>query len=637
MTNTQVSPQENLYDAVNGQWEQKAVIPADHSTIGGFTDLSDQIEKTLMDDFAAMLDHDKKAPKELDSFLAYYKLAADFKQRNAAGVKPAQPYLDEIEGMSSLDDLVENWHDMVLDGMPLPFVLDVDADMKNATINALYAYAPSLILPDKSYYSKENEAQAKQLLKVFFDMMSKLFEMAGLSAEKSQQIINGAIAFDKQIVPYVKSAEEKADYSQMYHLQSMSEFTAHSKYLPFGDLITSLIGKLPDNIIVPEPDFYAHFDQLVNPEHFGELKDWMLVQTLQGLSGFLSDDFRTTGGIYGRVLSGSKEAKVPQKSAYYLATGLFDQVVGDYYAHAYFGDAAKKDVHSMVEKMIAVYKKRLKNNDWLSAETRTEAVKKLDHLGIQVGFPDKLDPLYKQFVTKPAEAGGDPLNNAMTFNRIRQNDMFKRWDKKVDRNKWEMSANTVNAYYHPFRNIIVFPAAILQAPFYSLKQSASANFGGIGAVIAHEISHAFDNNGALFDEYGNLNNWWTKEDSAHFKQLSQAMIDEFNGIPFANGKVNGKLTVSENIADAGGLSCALEAAKGESEVDLKAFFENWARVWRNKSTEQRQELLLAIDVHAPAKLRANVQVKNLDDFYTTFDVQPGDGMYMAPEKRVHIW
>jgi putative endopeptidase len=185
--------------------------------------------------------------------------------------------------------------------------------------------------------------------------------------------------------------------------------------------------------------------------------------------------------------------------------------------------------------------------------------------------------------------------------------------------------------------VIVFPAAILQAPFYSLEQSTSANYGGIGAVIAHEISHAFDNNGAKFDEYGNLNNWWTEEDLAHFERLAQAMIDEFDGLPFAGGTVNGTLTVSENIADAGGLSCALEAAQKESDVSLTDFFTNWAKIWRTKAKEQYQQLLLAIDVHGPAKLRANIQVQNIDEFYTTFDIKPGDPMYRAPEDRVQIW
>ena len=288
----------------------------------------------------------------------------------------------------------------------------------------------------------------------------------------------------------------------------------------------------------------------------------------------------------------------------------------------------------MVHQMIAVYKARLQANDWLSPATRQKAITKLDHLGVQVGYPDQIPALYDRLQVDPHQT---LLANVLALTKVQRQDLFARFNQPVDRLRWEMSPATVNAYFHPFKNIIVFPAAVLQAPFYSLTQSSSQNYGGIGAVIAHEISHAFDNNGALFDEYGNLSNWWTAEDAAHFKQLAQRMIDEFDGLPFAGQTVNGKLTVSENIADAGGLSCALSAAKAEADFDAQAFFINWARVWRTKARKEYQQLLLAIDVHAPQKLRANVQVQNLADFYQAFGVQPSDPMYLAPDQRVNIW
>ncbi|EPC40908.1 M13-type metalloendopeptidase, partial [Lacticaseibacillus paracasei] len=225
--------------------------------------------------------------------------------------------------------------------------------------------------------------------------------------------------------------------------------------------------------------------------------------------------------------------------------------------------------------------------------------------------------------------------NAMQLVELQYN--FDKLTKPVDRTVWNMPGHLVNASYDPSKNDITFPAAILQAPFYSLKQSASENLGGIGAVIAHEISHGFDNNGAQFDELGNMVNWWQKADYAHFNKLTEAMIQEFDGLETEAGKVNGKLVVSENIADAGGLAAALDTAKREPDVDLHAFFINWARIWRSKSRLERQKMLLAVDVHAPHELRANIQPRNLDDWYTTFDVQPGDGMYLPPEKRVQIW
>ena len=488
-------------------------------------------------------------------------------------------------------------------------------------------------MPDKTYYEDGNPAYA-QLMPIFTDMNVKLLEMIGYNHAEAVETVEKAKAFDKLIVPNVKSAEESADYSKMYNPQTTDELASSTTALNLKAAINQLVGEVPNTVIVTEPKYFEHLEELLTPQNFDLMKAWMIVKTVSGYSSLLSEEFRQVGGIYSRALSGKKEATNPTKAAYYLASGTFDQVVGDYYGHKYFGEKAKADVHHMVENMIAVYKNRLENNDWLSPETKQMAVKKLTSLGIQVGYPDEVDPLYSKF---HVDEKLSLLNNARNFGKIATQDSFAKWNQPVERERWEMSASTVNAYYHPFKNIIVFPAAILQAPFYSLEQSSSENYGGVGAVIAHEISHAFDNNGSLFDEFGNLNNWWTKADHEHFQKLADQMIAEFNGIPFAGSKVNGKLTVSENIADAGGLSCAEAAAKNEDDVDLAAFFINWSRIWRMKATPEYQQLLLSIDVHAPAPLRASVQVKNLDDFYTTFDVTEQDEMYLAPEKRVKIW
>ncbi|MTV82026.1 M13 family metallopeptidase [Secundilactobacillus folii] len=627
----------DLYDAVNGEWLKTAKIPGDHSTTGGFTDLSDGIEKTLMADFKELLDG-KLEPQnaEMAEFKKFYALVSDFDKREKDGSQPLKPYLERIEKLNGYQDLSEQLADWILTGLPTPFSFDIDSDMKHSTTYALFASGPRLFLPDKTYYEKDNKAAA-QLMPIFKDMMTELFKQAGYDQDQATAIIDNATAFDQLIAPHVKSAEESADYSKMYNPRTLDQIAASTDKLDLKTAITTLVHGTPETIISPEPAYFDALSDLLTDDHFQLMKSWMLVKTVMGLSSYLTEEQRQTSTIYGRAMSGRKEARSQEKAAYDLATGVFDQVVGDYYGRKYFGEAAKKDVHDMVVKMVNVYKKRLANNTWLGKATRDKAILKLDKLGIQVGYPDKIDALYSLFKVTDATHGGSVLSNVMTFSRIRSEDDFARWNKPVDRTRWEMSAATVNAYFHPFHNIIVFPAAILQAPFYSLKQSSSQNFGGIGAVIAHEISHAFDNNGSLFDEYGNLNNWWTKEDNQHFQALAQNMVKEFDGIPFAGQTVNGKLTVSENIADAGGLSCALEAAKGEADVDLQAFFLNWAKIWRQKATPEREQLLLSIDVHAPAKLRANVQVQNLDDFFNTFDIHEGDGMYKAPAERVKIW
>lgn len=625
---------DDLYEAVNGEWLKTAKIPDDKPATGGFNDLVDEIDKQLMDDFDAYATGKEKSDdSRFNEMIKLYRLAKKFDWRKKVGPQPLKRMLASVENLNSYEDYQSQWKNWILAGMPSPISFDIDADMKNATVYALFASSPSLILPDKSYYEAEKKAQHDQLLQLWSSMVEALMDKLGYSKEEAKKIIDDAIKFDALLTPNVKSAEEAADYSKMYNPQTVAELASATDQLDIAAIIKQLVGEEPEKVIVTEPEYFKALNKILQG-NFELFKNWALIRVIRENASYLDDEMREINGRYGRALSGSKKPVSQRKFAFYLARDMFSQVAGDYYGKKYFGPQAKADVHHMVEQMIKVYKGRLTNNQWLSKDTRDKAILKLDKLGIQVGYPDKIPALYDQFKVDEEESLIANLNQlTVTANK----ELFSRWNKPVDRMRWEMSAATVNAYYHPFKNIIVFPAAILQAPFYSLKQSSSQNYGGIGAVIAHEISHAFDNNGSLFDEFGNLNNWWTDEDSAHFKQLAQKMIEEFDGIPFAGQKVNGKLTVSENIADTGGLSCALEAAKTEADFNAQEFFINWATIWRMKATEQYMQLLLSIDVHAPQKLRANIQAENLDDFYTAFDIKPGNEMYRAPEDRVHIW
>ena len=625
---------DDLYEAVNGGWLKTAKIPDDKPATGGFNDLVNEIDKQLMDDFDAYATGKGKSDdSRFNEIIKLYRLAKKFDWRKKVGPQPLKRMLASVENLNSYEDYQSQWKNWILAGMPSPISFDIDADMKNATVYALFASSPSLILPDKSYYEAEKKAQHDQLLQLWSSMVEALMDKLGYSKEEAKKIIDDAIKFDALLAPNVKSAEEAADYSKMYNPQTVAELASATDQLDIAAIIKQLVGEEPEKVIVTEPEYFKALNKILQ-DNFELFKNWALIRVIRENASYLDDEMREINGRYGRALSGSKKPVSQRKFAFYLARDMFSQVAGDYYGKKYFGPQAKADVHHMVEQMIKVYKGRLTNNQWLSKDTRDKAILKLDKLGIQVGYPDKIPALYDQFKVDEEESLIANLNQlTVTANK----ELFSRWNKPVDRMRWEMSAATVNAYYHPFKNIIVFPAAILQAPFYSLKQSSSQNYGGIGAVIAHEISHAFDNNGSLFDEFGNLNNWWTDEDSAHFKQLAQKMIEEFDGIPFAGQKVNGKLTVSENIADAGGLSCALKAAKNEADFNAQEFFINWATIWRMKATEQYMQLLLSIDVHAPQKLRANIQAENLDDFYRAFDIKPGDEMYRAPEDRVHIW
>lgn len=634
MANTRPSYKDDFYEAINYDWLQTAVIPADKPATGGFLNLVDEIDQLLMKDFdKKAADLANVADPRLANYLKFYQMASDFAARDRLGADPAKGFLDQLEELDDFAKLQAALYPLSLKNTALPFQLYVSPDMKNAEMNTLYAAVPSLILPDRTYYEKDDE-QTKTLLEAYRQMSEKILAAFGYPAEKAAATVQKALAFDRSIAPLVKSAEEASEYTKAYNPRDFAAFAAYSKFLDLGALTEKLLGQKPKTVIVEEPRFFEHFDELVNPETFGNLQAWLIVVNVNSLTGFLSEELRQIGGEFYRTLSGAKAAPSQKKSAFYLANSFYNHVVGDYYGKTYFGPAAKADVIQMVQAMIKVYEDRLQKKEWLKAETRQKAVKKLSTLMIKVGYPDEIDPLFSKLIVDPQKT---LLANALYFTELNVRNHFSKWNQPVNKKRWAMSADTVNAYYSPTQNEIVFPAAILQAPFYDFKQSKSANYGGIGAVIAHEISHAFDNNGALFDEHGNLNNWWTKEDHQQFDKLAEKMVNEFDGLPFAGQKVNGRLTVSENIADAGGLSCALEAAKSEKDPELQSFFENWARIWRMKSSTAYQQMLLSFDVHAPNKLRANIQLENLADFFAVYEIAPGDGMYRAPAERVAIW
>lgn len=621
---------DDLYAAVNGEWLKKAVIPEDRPRIGGFTDLVIGVEDTLIKDF-----NELKDPKDVQmkEFLKYYNMTKDFKTRNKDGLKDIKKYIEKIEKLKDFSDLQELNKEWTLKGFDLLYDFSVYPDMSDATTNVLYLGIPSIILPEKGYYDENNE-DGKRLIEVYKGMLDKILDIYSYSKEEKEKFINNTIAFDKMMAKYIKTSVELADYPKLNNPRTMEEVNKYSKVLNFEKIVFELIEAKPEKIIVEQPVFYEAYNEFVNENNFELIKSWLIIKLILGESSNLTSELKQLGGIYGRALSGTSKELPIEKYAYYHATSMFSEVISVYYGEKYFGKLAKKDVKEMVESMIKVYEKRLNENTWLKEETRKYAIKKLETLEILVGYPEIYDEVYNKL---KVDENDTFFNNTIKMTEIFVKHALEKWNKPVKRLEWGMSSNTVNAYYNPSLNHICFPAAILQKPFYSLDQSKSENYGGIGAVIGHEISHAFDNNGSQFDAEGNMKNWWTKEDYEIFDNKAKAMIELFDGIAFGKGKINGKLTVSENIADAGGLSCALEALKNSGENNYQDFFINWARIWRIKARPEYMDMVIKIDVHAPGELRANIQPRNLDEFYKAFDIKETDKMYLEPKKRVNIW
>lgn len=632
MTINKEAIKDDLYLAVNGEWLEKATIDDDKVTAGGFQDVSDNIEEILMKDTEDMVnDRLPLSTDEQKEFVKYYRLTQDFEKRDSDGMDPIKPLVDDILSIDSLEAYIKKMPTLILKGFHVPFSLSVSPDMKNATRYALDLDVASTILPDKTYYDQE---QGEQLLGVYTEMSEKVMAQLGMDEESVKKHVENTIAFDKLLAPHTMSNEELADYTKQYNPRTIEEVNGYTDLFKFDDIIKRLVGETVDQVIVTQPTYFADFNEIFNADNFELIKSWTLVRFVNSTTGYLSEELRQLGSQYSLALSGRASTQSPEKAAYYLAYGQFSEVIGKYYGEKYFGEEAKADVEAMIERMINIYEERLRANEWLSKDTIDKAIVKLETLEPLIGFPEKIKPIYSKYkVNEEASV----FANAQEFSEIAARNHFAKWDTEVDRTEWGMPASLVNAYFSPTSNVICFPAAILQAPFYDVSQSRSENFGGIGAVIAHEISHAFDNNGAKFDEKGNLENWWTEGDYAEFNKRSQAMIDQFEGLETEGGTVNGTLTVSENIADQGGLTIAYLAMLKEEDADIESFFYNWARIWCQKARPEYVQLLLNVDVHAPASLRANIQPQNIDGFHEYFGTEPGDDMYRAPEDRVIIW
>ena len=635
MSETTVRIQDDLFQAVNGEWLKTAVIPEDRPTTGGFAELDQNVEKLMMAEFRAFAAGEKTSEiPEMKYAVSLYRKALDSEARNAAGIAPVLPLLERIRALRTPADLNDAAAAFLEDGIRLPVRMSADTDMKDALHHAFNITGPDIILPDTAYYAKENPA-GPQMLQIFSGMAAAALRFAPLTEEEQAQYLADTLAFDALIAQKVKSQLEWADYTAAYNPMPTDEAAACLCPLDLKKILADLYdGRLPEKVIVNDPRAIREMSGYFSEETFPLYVHWCYVRTLLDSTALLSEELYAIGSTFRRALMGVASDPAPEKRAYQVASRCYSEPVGVYYGRTYFGEEAKKDVVELVRKIIATYQLRIEKNRFLSPATKEKAILKLSTITVKMGYPDAVHPFWSTMVFDE----GDSYYEAMTkLSRIRRKYILSRLYEPVDRSIWGMPGHMVNASYNPFVNDITFPAAILQKPFYSIRQSVSENLGGIGAVIGHEISHAFDNNGAKFDENGNLANWWTESDYEAFRLLTKDMIEQFDGIPFHGGKVSGELVVSENIADNGGLGVALEIMHTLDEPDFRAFFINWARVWCMKAKEEYILLLLNNDVHSPGELRANMAPRNFSEWYEAFDVQPTDGMYIAPEKRISIW
>ena len=625
----------NFYQAVNKDWLLKTKIPADSPSIDNFYTLDEDIKGKLKKDIKNLGEGKETSDiTGMSEFITFYKAASDYKQREKDGLEPLKPYLKEIEDIKDLNDLASKSASLTDKGIPLPFGYDVGTNAENTSQKQIQLSPPSILLPDVSIY--KDEASKKQYLTPIETATQKALEMLGYSEKNSKRIVKEALEFDEIIAKYSLSNEEMSESKNLVHPKTAEEINAYSGSFKLYDVIKGIMGRDLETINVPNTKYFENYSKVVNQDNFSKIKSWMLVQEAMAASNSLTEDYRLNFQSISMAIMGTQKPISKEDTVYEMSVNLFSDVMSVYYGRKYFGEEAKTDVTGMIDKIKNVYRGRLQQNDWLTEGTRNKAIEKLDKMKVFFFFQEDVDPGTKELHLDPNKSFFELSEDIAQFGKRYTIDHF---DDPIDKNKWSGSAFDINAYYNPESNSINFPAGILQAPFYDKNQSTEKNYGGIGVVIGHEITHAFDSNGADYDENGDMHNWWTKADTKAFDKRIKAFEDQWNGLEIYGTKVNGKLTVTENVADAGGLSSTLQVLKTDmTKPNLKDYFENYANIWKQKASLQYNKYTMVQDVHAPNELRVNQQLKNLPEFYEAYpQIKEGDAMYLAPSKRISLW
>ncbi|MBU4538474.1 MAG: M13 family metallopeptidase [Weeksellaceae bacterium] len=641
---TTVRPQDDFFNYVNGNWIKTAEIPSDKSSWGSFNALREDVDVASLDILNKILT-DKFAPgSEGQKIQALYGTFMDWDKRNADGINPIKADLAKIDKIKSVADLQKYLIEATKTGDNPFYAWRVGADMKNSVMNAVYLGGPSLGL-GRDYYQKENEANTKTLAE-YKNYVAQLFTVLGY--QNADQTAQRVVAFEKQLANDLLTNEQNRDANLRYNPKTVAELPALVKNINLPNYL-SAAGVKTDKVIVGELKYYQKMDSWMNERTLPLLKEYMKARMVAGNAGNLDkklDDLNFN--FYSKYLQGQKEQRSMDKRGLGVVNGTLGEAFGKLYVEKYFPAGAKQQMETYISYLKKAFKQHIDNLDWMSAETKVKAQEKLSKFAVKIAYPDTWKDYSKLQLKAPAD-GGTYYNNLQKVSEWQYAKNLEKIGKAVDKTEWGMSPQTVNAYYSGSNNEIVFPAAILQPPFFNFKADPAVNFGGIGAVIGHEISHGFDDSGSRFDGDGNLNNWWTDADRKNFDakvaQLA-AQYDKYE--PVKGSFVNGKFTSGENIGDLGGVAVAYSALqlylKDNPNPGLisgltqdQRFFMSWATVWRTKSTDQYMVNQVKTDSHSPGYFRAFGPLINQDSFYKAFDVKPGDKLYKEPEQRIKIW
>jgi len=643
---TSVSPKDDFYNYVNGSWMKNTEIPADRPSWGGFSVLR---KSTDADVLGIMAD-----AKELGNYgsdtdqakaLAIFDTKLDTLARNKAGLKPLQSALNDIKGIKNINDL-----QTVLAKNPAvssPFVsIGVQADLNNSAMNAVYLGANGLGLPDRDFYLEQDD-KSKEIRAKYKEHIARMLQMLGDSEEEAIAAADKILAMETALAEPRLDKVESRDARNFNNPRSIAEADAMLSAIDLKKLIVDLgVIKKFDTLIVTQLRYTESLNDFIKNTPIEDIKTLVRWDTFNSSSGRLTTDIETANWeFYSNYLRGSKAQRPADERALATVNGTVGEALGQLYVDAKFPPEAKAKAEKMIANVIEAYKERIKKLDWMGEETKKKAIEKLDKFTVKIAYPDEWEDYSAMEVSRDKSY----FENITAAGKWSQDKNFADIGEPVDKSQWGMSPQTVNAYFNPLNNEIVFPAAILQPPFYNYQADEAVNYGGIGAVIGHEISHAFDDSGARFDADGNLKNWWTDEDLAAFTERGNALAEQYGQVEVLDSVyVNGKFTLGENIGDLGGVLGAYDGLQRyftengrPNDIDgftaEQRFFMSWATVWRTLSRDEALRTQVKTDPHSPGMVRAVQPLLNIDAFYEAFEIKEGDPMYLKPEKRVRIW
>jgi len=639
-----VRPQDDFYNFVNGSWMKTAKIPADKSTWGSFNKLAEDTDNNSMTILNSLLTDQFSQGSEGKKIQDLYASYMDMSKRNADGINPIKSDLAAIDAIKTVADLQKYLIESTPKGQNPFYSWGVDADLKDSKMNAVYLGSADLGL-GRDYYQKDNEKNTETLAE-YTKYVASMLDVLGY--KNTPYTAAQIVTFEKSIAKTLLTNEQIRDATLQYNPETMEQLSGMVKNVDLPKFLKN-VGVNTDKVIVGELDYYKNLDKFINEKNIPLIKDYMKFHLISGSAGYLSEKLDNMRfGFYGKYLNGQQEQRALNKRGFQLISGTMGEAFGKLYVEKYFPAEAKAQMVELIDYLKKSFAQHIKDLNWMSSTTKEKALAKLNKFGLKVAYPDVWKD-YSKLNILSKNQGGTLYKNLENYTEWHYQKELDKIGKPVDKSEWLMSPQTVNAYYNPLNNEIVFPAAILQPPFFNPAADPAVNFGGIGAVIGHEITHGFDDSGAQFDADGNLTDWWTPEDKASFEKVTKALAAQYDTYePVKGTHVNGTFTNGENIADLGGVNIAYDALqmylKDHGNPGLisgytqdQRFFMSWATVWRTLQKEAALVNQIKTNEHAPGLYRAFGPLVNTDAFYKAFELKEGDKLYKKPEDRIKIW